>query len=188
MAAIPNRLLPAILVPISLLVIIVIGFAYRRRIKKRRTQKENSDDVSSGEYSTPYAFEDYETPYANDIYEEYTIITNGSQKNTRNISSSSTPAQSRKNVSPSLSTRRKHSPPSHHSKSSVTSGDSQCGEDFVEKVIEETPIEKPDAFLPGYIYQLKKAGKFDKVQEVLKENGYSVDPIAVTGKNLSIID
>ena len=76
MSKIPTRLLPAIVVPIAMLVIATIGFLFYRRRKNRCTRKENSDEqFSSDEYSKPYTFEDYESPYENDVYEEYMIIT-----------------------------------------------------------------------------------------------------------------
>ena len=66
MSIIPNRLLPAVVVPISMLVIAKIGFVFYRRRKNRSTRNENSDeDFSNG------SFDNYETPYENNVYEEY---------------------------------------------------------------------------------------------------------------------
>ena len=59
--------------------------------------------------------------------------------------------------------------------------DSETSDDHEQELEEERPIEKPDAFIPGYIYQLEKAGRFNKVQEVLKEHGYPPDPAAASG-------
>ena len=71
MSKIPTRLLPAIVVPISMLVIATISFVFYRRKKNRSLRNENSDEqFSSDEYSKPYAFEDNESPYENDVYEE----------------------------------------------------------------------------------------------------------------------
>ena len=74
MPEIPNRLIPAIVVPISIIVIATIGFVFYRRRTNRCTRNENSDKFSS-EYSKPYTFDDYETPYENEVYEEYMVIT-----------------------------------------------------------------------------------------------------------------
>ena len=100
MAQVSTSLLTAIIVPISLLIIVIIGFTYRIRNKNRSIREEKPDDSSSGEYSTPYAFEDYETPYADDIYEEYKVITDDSNINnpTQKSSTSQSPIQSIKNI------------------------------------------------------------------------------------------
>ena len=74
MSIIPNRLLPAVVVPISMLVIATIGFVFYKRKKNRSTRNENSDeDFSNG------SFDNYETPYENNVYEEY--ITNDDRPN-----------------------------------------------------------------------------------------------------------
>ena len=171
MAQVPTSHLTAIIVPISLLIIVIIGFTYRRRNKNRCTREEKPDDASSGEYSTPYAFEDYETPYANDIYEEYQVITDGSNNNPRQKSPiSQSPIQSIKNIY-----RQDTFQYIFDDFDSIPDFPNSSSDDHNQEREEECPIEKPDAFLPGYIYQLKKAGRFDNVQEVLKENEYPPD-------------
>ena len=74
MSIIPTRLLPAIVVPISMLVIATIGFIFYRRKKNRSTRNENSDEHFSNS-----AFDNYETPYENNVYEEY--MTNNDRSN-----------------------------------------------------------------------------------------------------------
>ena len=171
MSKIPNRLLPAIAVPISMLFIATIGFVLYRRRKNRCRRNGNPDEqFSSDEYSKPYAFEDYESPYENDVYEEYMIITDR-------------PSDQRKASSYSRTSEQSDTPV-HSSKFSVSSCDDHKSDiiqetetdfSFERPAEEPAPIDKPDAFLPGYIYQLKKAGRFEKIRQVLSENGFPPD-------------
>ena len=67
--------------------------------------------------------------------------------------------------------------PVQNSKSSMPSCNQETQTDFnFECSIEPTPIDKPDAFLPGYIYQLEKTGRLEKIRKVLSENGNPPDP------------
>ena len=179
MSNIPNRLLLAINVPIAMLVIATIGFVFYRRRKNRCRRNENSDEFSSDEYSKPYAFEDYETPYENNVYEEYMIIIDRPNDYPRKTSSHSR-------------TTGQSGTTSHSSNSSVSrcvivqKNETDFSSEF--PIEEPIPIDKPDAFLPGYIYQLKKAGRFGKIRQVLSENGFPPDATGsqVQGKtNLS---
>ena len=161
MPKIPNRLLPAIVIPISMLVIITIGLVFYRLRKNRSTRNENSDK----KHNKPYTFDDYETPYENEVYEEYMTINDRYNDYQRK-----TPTHSR-TTGPSAS-------PVQNSNSSMPSCNQETQTDFnFECSIEEpTPIDKPDAFLPGYIYQLEKTGRLEKIRQVLSENGNPPDP------------
>jgi len=191
MSSIPNRLLPAIVVPISMLVIATIGFVFFRRRKNRCTRKENSEEFSSDEYSKPYAFEDYETPYENNVYEEYMIITDRPNDYQRKTSSySRTTGQSGTSSHSSNSSVCRCvigvTPRPYDEDNIIQETETDFSSEF--PIEEPKPIDRPDAFLPGYIYQLKKAGRFDKIRQVLSENGFPPDATGtqVRGKtNLS---
>jgi len=68
MSKIPKQLLPAIVVPVSMLLIATFCFVFYRQKINRFKRNQNSDEqFSSG------ASENYETPYENNVYEEYMI-------------------------------------------------------------------------------------------------------------------
>ena len=65
------KMLPAIIIPLSLVVIFCVLFIYHRRrvIKKFERlhicccQKAEKDENDDDEYEIPYSFDEYETPY-----------------------------------------------------------------------------------------------------------------------------
>ena len=148
MSIIPTRLLPAIVVPISMLLIATIGFVFYRRKKNRSARNENSDEhFSNG------AFDNYETPYEINVYEEY--MTNNDRSN--NYQRNSPP----------------HSEEIHHHISTQTNSGFECT--IEEPVPTDKPEESLPEYiqLPDYD-QLKKEGELEKIRQVLAENG---DPV-----------